>query len=81
MEGQVKTLIYMSEELKKPKMDVSRATIVQSGPTIKYGGQLRIVDKQGNTLASVLIDPKGLKAAPDHFVKAWIETEYEVVQL
>jgi hypothetical protein len=69
--------IYMSEELKKKDMDVSRATVVQSGEKLTYGGPLRLV-KDGQTVAWLKIDPKGLESAPEHHVRAWIETDCEV---
>lgn len=67
----------MSEELKKKDMDVSRSTIVQEGQTLTYGGPLRLVHN-GMEVARILIDPKGLKEAPEHHVRAWIETELDV---
>jgi hypothetical protein len=68
----------MSEELKKKDMNVSRATIVQRGDELTYGGCLLLM-YEGKTVARVRIDPKGLQAAPDHYVKAWIETDLEVM--
>lgn len=74
----MKTLIYMSEELRKAEPDVNRVTITQRGKDIKYGGSLKLVDKAGKTVARVLVDPKGMKAAPEHHVRAWVETELRV---
>ena len=71
----------MSEELKRKDMDVSRSTIVQSGKSLTYGGPLKIVDEKGRTLATVKLDPKGSPLMPEHHVRAWIETEYEVKPL
>lgn len=71
-------LIYMSEELKKKDMDVSRAVIVQEGQSMTYGGQLRLVHN-GIEVARIRIDPKGLQEAPEHHVRAWIETDCEVL--
>ena len=69
--------IYMSEELKKRDMDVSRSTIVQENGEIRYGGPLELRHK-GKTVARLMIDPEGMKEAPEHHVRAWIETDLEV---
>ena len=46
----MKTLIYMSEEIKKKAPDVNRVTIRQTGKRLRYGGSLNLV-KDGEVLA------------------------------
>ena len=74
----MKTLIYMSEEIKKKDPDRNRVTVTQRGQAIQYGGNLKLVDKKGKTLAEIVVDPTGLKSAPEHHVRAWVETELRV---
>jgi len=75
----VKTLIYMSEEIKKPSPDPKRITVVQQGGDIRYAGNLKLVDKNGKVVARVKFKADGLPTAPEHKVRAWVETECEVV--
>ena len=74
----MKTLIYMSEEIKKKDPDVNRVTVRQVGKRIRYGGSLSLVNDQGEVLARIKVNPQGLKAAPHHNVRAWVETKLRV---
>jgi hypothetical protein len=74
----VKTLIYMSDEIKKPKPNPKRITVVQQGGKIKYSGNLKLM-YDGKVLARIRFKPEGLQTAPSHHVRAWIETECEVI--
>jgi len=78
VEGQVKTLIYMSEEIKKPSPDPKRITVVQQGTDIRYAGNLKLVHG-GKVIARIRFKPEGLETAPSHHVRAWVETECEVI--
>ena len=73
----MKTLIYMSEEIKKKDPDVNRVTIRQTGKRLRYGGSLNLV-KDGEVLARIRVNPKGLRTTPKHHVRAWVETKLEV---
>lgn len=74
----MKTRIYMSHELKKARPNLKRIAVVQRGRRIRYTGPLRIVDRNGRTLVWLKFSARGMRSAPRHRVRAWLETGLRV---
>lgn len=67
--------IYMNEAIrdKKPKKPV---IVVQEGNNITNSNLVHI-SYQGKHVASVRFNPRGLKDAPKHHVRAWVDVSDE----
>lgn len=73
------TRIYMNHFIKDPNNKEPVITVQRGNrPNLIYAHRVRIVDDRGRTVATVVFDPEGLKSAPFHHVKAWIETDFNI---